>query len=92
MTKSRDAGQDLVRRFGPHEGRGVCVGEVDVLANGVLELPRAAVNTPADLFLSQHGEPPLHEIDPGRPRRGEVHVEARMADQPPVDRRRLWVL
>ena len=40
MTKSRDASQDLIRGLGPHERRRVRVREVDVPADGLLELHR----------------------------------------------------
>src|SRR6266849_9565708 len=44
---------------------------------------------PADLLLSQRGEPPLDEIDPRALRWREVDMEARMPRQPAVDQRRL---
>ncbi len=42
MTKSRDAGEDLVGRLGPHEWSRVRVRGVDALANGLFKFARAA--------------------------------------------------
>ena len=43
----------------------------------------------ADEFVGDEGEPAFDLVDPAGAGRGEMHVEARVLDQPGVDRRRL---
>ena len=47
----------------------------------------ALEDAPAELLGRQLAEPPLDEIQPRAARRDEVEVEARMADEPLLDRR-----
>src|SRR5213083_590748 len=89
MTEPSDAFKDLVGGLRPHERLGVPVGDLDVPADGRLQLPRAAMHTSAQLLLGQRREPALDEIDPRGAGWREVQVEARMARQPAMDRRRL---
>src|SRR5215831_20461437 len=89
MTKACDARQDLVGRFRPLERLRPLIGEVEVAADGRLELASAAVDTPPQLLLSQRGEPTLHEIHPGPTGRREMDVKPRMPEHPAMDHRRL---
>ena len=57
--------------------------------NGIFERAGAAVGPPLDLFFRQQREPALNEVEPGRARRREMDVEARMRRHPAVDARRL---
>ena len=66
MTKSSHTGQDLVGRLRPNERRGRGVAKVDVGEDPGFERARAAMRATPDLFVSQQGEPALHEIEPGR--------------------------
>ena len=50
---------------------------IDELADGVLQLQRAAVHPAPDLLLGQLGKAALHQIQPGRRRGSEVQVEVR---------------
>ena len=63
------------------------VGEVDVPANGELELSGAAVHAAPQLLFGEGGEPTLDEIDPRRAGRREVQVEAGMPREPAMNRR-----
>jgi hypothetical protein len=58
MTEARDAVEDLIGCFGPDERLRMLVREVDVAADGHLELASAAVHAPPELFLGERGEPP----------------------------------
>ena len=89
QSKTSDAVDDFVRRFDPDEWLwiGVVIGQEQ--ADGFLERTCAAVAAASELFLCQLREPALHLVDPGRVRGREVEVEPRMAQQPPVDQRRL---
>src|SRR5688572_8015093 len=89
MTKSSDAGQDLVRRLRPHKWFGCRIAERDVGENGRLEGARAPVGPAFDLFGGQEGEPAFDEIKPGTTGRSEVEMEAGPASQPAVNHGRL---
>jgi hypothetical protein len=65
------------------------VVEVEITANGVLELAGAAMDAAPQLLLGQGREPTLDQIEPRGAGRGEVQVEARMAQEPALDRRSL---
>jgi hypothetical protein len=64
MTKSRDAGQDLIGRFGPDKRSGRRVRHRDVLANRGFKGTRARMGPALDLLLGQGGEPALDEVQP----------------------------
>lgn len=89
ITKSGDAREDFISRFGPHEPLGILVGHGDVLPDRCLQLPGTAMRATVDLFFGQGGEPALHKIDPRGPGRREVHVIARSLHQPPMNEGRL---
>ena len=72
----------MVGGFGPDEGFRILVVVVDEMADGVLQLQRAAMNAAAKLFLRQLGEPAFDQIQPGGRGGSEVQVEARALGQP----------
>ena len=72
----------MISGFGPDEGFGVLVVMLDEVADGVLQLLRAAVDSAPNLFFGQFGEPALHQIQPGGRRGCEVQVDARTLGQP----------
>ncbi len=88
-TRSLDAGEDLVGGLDPAERAWILVVGLQVQADRVLELARAAVNTTRQLLACQFGEPPLHLVDPGRVRWREVEVEPSVPDEPTLHRWRL---
>ena len=49
----------------------------------------AAVSPAAQLLFGEQREPALHQVEPGAAGRGEVQMEARMAQQPALDGRGL---
>src|SRR5260370_20628876 len=59
------------------------------VANGVLQLQRAAMNAAPDLLLGQFGKPALDQIQPGSRSGSEVQVEAGTFGQPAADPLRL---
>jgi len=75
----------LVGGFGPDQEFGVLVVMLDKVANGVLQLQRAAVNSAPNLFFGELGEPALDEVPPGGPSGSEVQVKARAFGQPAAD-------
>lgn len=78
---------DLGRLAGPDEGRRVLVPAVDVPLDVGHEGPDRVEGAPANGLTSQNAEPDLHHVQPRRPRRREVEVDARVSRQPRLD---LW--
>jgi hypothetical protein len=89
MTKSSDAGQDRVSALGPHEGRRGRIAERDVGEDRGLERVRAPVRPALDLFVGQHREPALDQVEPGAAGRREMEMEPGPSGQPAVNHRRL---
>src|ERR687898_2391890 len=89
MTKAHDARQDLVCSLRPSEGLRALVCRVDVATDGGFEFLGTTVNTAPQLLFGEGREPTLHEIHPRATGRGEVHVEARVPQQPAMNGRRL---
>jgi len=75
----------LVGGFEPDEGFGVSVSEVDVLADGVLEFERAAMDAAAQLSVGQVREESLDLVDPGCALGREVEMEVRVSYEPAFD-------
>src|SRR2546426_11969960 len=61
--------------------------DLDVANDGGFQFAGAAVDTAPNLFLGQHSEPALHQVDPGGPSRREVEMKARMLSQPAANPR-----
>src|SRR5678816_3333832 len=91
MTKTFDAGQDLIGRLGPPERLRAFIRDVDVATNGCLQFPGAAMDATPKLFLGEGGEPALYEVHPGAAGRREVDMEPGMPHQPAVNRRGLML-
>ena len=89
MTKSCDAGEDLVGRLRPHEGLGGGIVEGDVVRDGGLQGMRAPMGAALDLFLGQRREPAFDQVEPRTAGGREVEMKAGPLDQPPMDPRRL---
>jgi hypothetical protein len=79
FTKAGQAGQDLVSGFGPHEGLGMLIADLDITANGLRQFPRGAVDPPANLFFHQGSQSALDQVQPERSREREIQMEAVMA-------------
>ena len=86
-----DAGQDLIRRFCPHEGFGVFVVHVGVLTNGRFQLAYAAEYAPSNSLVGEFGKPALHQVDPGSIGGSEVDMKAWTFSKPFRMRAVLWV-
>ncbi len=84
-----EACEDVICGLGPYERLGIAVVHVEVLADGLLELPGRSMRAAADVVLRQRGEPALDLVEPGRRGGGEVDVESRVAREPGLDRGRL---
>src|SRR5678815_39057 len=82
QTKSFDAGEDVICGLGPHERLGAVVVEVQIVPDGLFELPGRAMRATPDVVLSQRCEPALDLIEPRRRGRSEVDVESRIAGKP----------
>src|SRR5437879_6844101 len=89
MTEASDALEDLVGGFRPHERLGPPVSDLDVPADGRLQLARTAMQPAAKLLLGQRREQALDEIDPRRASRREVRVDTGLQRKPAMTGRRL---
>ncbi len=78
--------QDLLCRLGPHQRfrRGITLGHIRV--NGRNQLGDAAEYAATNLFSHQVAKDAFHQIEPRTTRRGEVHVDARVAREPSLNR------
>src|SRR5271169_58675 len=86
FTESGDAGEDFVGGLGPDERLWVFVIDVQVLADGALQLEGAAMGAAFDLASADQGEPALDKVEPGARSGREVHVKSRMTSEPTFDR------
>src|ERR1700744_3480838 len=59
------------------------------MADGVFELAGRTMCAASKVLLCERGEPSFNLIEPRRRGRREMNVEARMASEPCLDRRRL---
>src|ERR1035437_6646777 len=81
--------EDLVRGLDPDVGTWVLVPGGDPRSNVAFERNDTAVRAAANLLRREFGEEALDEVQPRRARWREVQVEARMSDEPILDRRGL---
>src|SRR2546425_12434283 len=84
MTKSRDARKDFVGGLRPDEWRRAFVRDVDVPDDGGFQVTGAAMDAAPQLFVGERREPPLDQVDPRGAGRGEMHVVARVTNEPAV--------
>ena len=88
---SCDGLKDVIGGFGPDERLWVIVMGLDEGGDGGLELMDAAMDAAFDLLVGKESKPAFDLVQPGRAGRREVQVIARVAREPCLDRRRLWV-
>src|SRR5262249_52873783 len=81
LAKASDACEDLIGRLDPDEGLGLLVVNLEVKANCVFQLARAAMRPTPDLLLGQGCEPALDLIEPGAIGRCVVDLEAGVTQQ-----------
>ena len=86
MTKSGHTGQNVISGLRPHEGLRLFVRVSNVGPDHVPERLGTSMHPVPQLFLGEQRKPTLHEIEPRATRRGEVHVDAGVPCQPPLDR------
>src|SRR3954465_1123917 len=82
LTKSSDAGEDVISAFAPEEWFRVFVVHGQIFANGLFQSQCAAMRTALDLFFSKQSEPALHLINPRGRGGSEVRMEPPMASKP----------
>src|SRR5260370_36044925 len=80
---------DLVGGLGPLEGLGVVVPELDPLFEGAGQLVDRAEDATVEPAALQFSEPSLDLVEPRGVGGGEVQLEPRVLQQPPLDRRGL---
>src|SRR5215203_742340 len=76
LGEARDARQDLVGAFGPHERRGLLVADVDEFPDSTLEFADTTMGASPQLFGRQFTEPALDQVQPRAVGGGEVHMKA----------------
>src|SRR5829696_9544741 len=86
QTKTAHLVENLVRRFGPFEGRALRVVRVDIGENGGAQLRHARVRSATQGLLRQQAKEALDEVQPGRIGGREMQVETRVSKQPAMDR------
>jgi len=64
LTKSGDAGEDLVGGFGPNERFWFMICDVKVVIDGSFQLSGTAMDTAPQLFFSESGEEALDKVEP----------------------------
>lgn len=81
-TRSLEFPEDRFRGGGPEEGPGIAVVMRHELVDALNELPDVPKRTAADRAVRDHAEPAFNLIEPGRVRRREVDVVARVVYEP----------
>ena len=74
MTKSGKGFKDLVGGFGPYDGFGIVVMNLQVAPDRGLEFVGAAEGAAANSLRGQRREPALDQVEPRGAGGGEVHV------------------
>jgi hypothetical protein len=88
LSKTSDAGQNLVGRPGPDEGFRTLVVTINVFANGRLQFFHASEYATTNPLVGDFGEPALHQVDPGTVGWGEIDMKVRSFGEPLPDARR----
>lgn len=78
--------QDRLCGFGPHKRCGMDIALSDVRVNRRNQLRDTAEHPATGLFGRQVAKGTFHQIEPRTTGREEMHVYARVAVQPPLDR------
>jgi hypothetical protein len=65
LRVASDAGQDLVRGFGPNEGLGIFIVYVDEFADGRFQVFDTTEHASSNSLVREFGESSLHQVDPG---------------------------
>lgn len=86
MAVGGDFVEDFVGRLGPDEGPGLVVPVGQPGPDVAFEGLDGAVYSALEFLLCEFGEPPLDQVQPRRAGRCEVQVEARVCQQPLLDR------
>jgi hypothetical protein len=88
LRETSDAGQNLVGRPGPDEGFRIFVVNINIFADGRLQLFHASEYATTNPLVGDFGEPALHQVDPGTVGGGEMDTKARSFGEPLPDARR----
>lgn len=78
--------QDLLCSFGPHKGCGMRIALGDVRVNRRNQLRDTAKDSATNLLGCQVAKDAFHQVEPRTAGGREMHVDARVAHQPPLDR------
>ena len=82
-----DAGQNLIRCFGPDEGLRSFIVDVQIFVDSGLQLFDTAKDSTAYAFVRDFCEPSFHQVDPGTVCRSEVEVKTGSFGEPLPDER-----
>src|SRR6267154_4031416 len=80
--------ENLIGGLRPPKRLAVLVVRVDVAEDRLPQLRDARVRAALEGLLGEQPKESLHQIQPRRVRRREMKLDARMPEQPPMDRRR----
>ena len=89
LTKSFNLFQYRIGSGRPDERLGVSIGVLDEMVDLPDQVFHASECPPTDGLLGDDIEPYLHLVQPGRIRRREMNLKARMNGQPALDPRML---
>ena len=78
--------QDVLCGFGPHKGFGMGIALGDVRVNGRNQLRDTAKDPATNLFGREVSKHAFDQVEPRTTGGREMHVDARVAPQPPLDR------
>jgi hypothetical protein len=67
MTKSTHVGQDLVGSFGPNEGFGGFVVDIEIMPDRLFQFACAAVNAAPESVFPSGEQKAFHQVDPRDP-------------------------
>ena len=78
-------GDDVGRLLSPHEGRGVAIPVIDVVADVLGQGADRIERAPANRLASQDAEPGFDHVEPGSALGGEVKLHSRVFLEPSLD-------